>query len=116
MGYTIEQLEQMSFEELSKVTAQDIIEDPPRRSAGIPYIVRYRCRFCGQEIEGSERRVKDLNSAKPVKCPYCKAVLWTPENKNCLRKTAFRLGHFGLERKKAYLKYLRDWAKWKEKL
>ena len=116
MGYTITQLHQMSYEELMRVSIQDMAEEPPRRSAGRPYYVCYQCRYCGKTLEGSERRVKELNTAHPVNCPYCHAVLWSPEGKNHLRKTAFMPGHYDSERKKAYLKYLREQAKRKENL
>lgn len=114
MGYTNEQLTQMSYDELRKVTIKDMDEHPPVRGLGFPYYVVYSCKFCGKSIEGSERTVRNLSSANPVKCPYCNETLWSPDSKNCLRKTAYKVGHFDAERKKSYLKYLKENAKRKE--
>lgn len=106
MGYTIAQLNEMPFEELCQIAPDDIVESPPRRSAGLPPIVRYSCRFCEANLEGSERRAKSIATAKPVKCPYCGKILWSPLEGNALRKTAFPVGHFEQERKKRYLNWL----------
>ena len=111
MGYTIDELHNMTYEELLNVKAQDITERPPVRGIGAPYTVGYSCKHCNKQIEGSERSVSNLKNAKPVICPYCGGVLWSPESRNCLRRSAFKPGHFALERKKRYLKYLKDRAK-----
>ena len=107
MAYSNDQLREMSFEELCHISVQDMAEHPPIRGLGFPPYVVYKCKFCGHSIEGSERSVRDLKKAKPVTCPYCQKELWSPENGNHLRKTAYELGHFDNERKKAYLKHLK---------
>lgn len=114
MGYTNEQLRQLSYEELKSVRVSDMLEHPPVRNLGFPPYVVYACKFCGKAIEGSERRVSKISTAKDVVCPYCNEVLWSHTGKNCLRKTAFPTGHFDAERKKSYLKYLIESAKRKE--
>lgn len=110
-GYTNEQLSNMSYEELCRVKPKDMIEHPPVLGLGFPYTVSYACKFCGQRLEGSERRVSNPHKAKIVFCPYCNKILWDPEGRNCLRKSAFKPGHFELERRKRFLKHLKDRAK-----
>ena len=111
MGYTNEELHKMTYDELKKVKPEEMLEHPPVRGLGFPYTVSYACKFCGERLEGSERTTRNLKTAKPVLCPYCGGVLWSPESRNMLRKSAYKPGHFDLERRKRYLKYLRDCAK-----
>lgn len=111
MGYTNEQLHNMSYDELKNISTDDMLEMPPVRSLGFNHVVCYSCKNCNERLEGSERRVKMNSNPKPVICPYCGEMLWDPAGKNCLRKSAFKPGHFDTERKKRYLKYLKDQAK-----
>lgn len=106
--YTNEQLESMTYEELQSVSVSEMIEHPPIRNIGIPYTVTYSCKYCSNRLEGSERSVKLSNNPKPVTCPYCGGILWNPSDRNCIRRSAFKPGHFNTERKKRYLKYLKD--------
>ena len=114
MGYTNEQLSKMSYEELKKVKITDMLEYPPVRGLGFPYFVSYNCKECGGKLEGSERTIRNVANYRPVFCPYCKEILWNPNGKNRIRRSAFLPGHFDAERRKSYLKYLRDCAKCKK--
>ena len=114
--YTNEQLRSMSYAELCDVSPDEMAEHPPIRGLGFPAYVCYSCRFCGKSLEGSERTVNEPSRAKPVICPHCGEMLWDPNGKNCLRKTAFLPGHFDLERRKRYLKDLKDRAKRQENI
>ena len=88
-----------------------MIEYPPVLGIGFLYTVSCACEFCRQRLEGSERSVSNPRKVKAVICPYCNEMLWYPEGRNCLRKSAFKPGHFEIERRKGYLKYLKDRAK-----
>lgn len=116
MGYTNDELGKMTLEELKNVKISDMIENPPVRGLGFPYTVSYACKMCGANLEGSERTVRNKTKYKPVLCPYCDEILWDPNGKNMLRKSAFKPGHFDIERRKSYLKYLKDRSKTKDKI
>lgn len=130
MGLTNEELEQMTYEELCKVKPTDMTEYPPILGLGFPYTVGYNCKFCGKHLEGSERKIsgykydfdficnkikKNERQIKDVRCPYCNGLLWDSNKKHSIRLSAFPEGHFEIERKKRYLKHLKELAKRKNK-
>ncbi len=114
MSYTNQELAQMFYDELCRVKISEMAEYPPTMGLGFPDTVGYTCKYCNEQLEGSERMARQ--NAKDVKCPCCNGLLWDANGKNRLRRSAFLVGHFDIERKKRYLKHLKQCAKRKDNI